>query len=441
MQEDDKILKVVMRVLMSILVIVFITIIIKFFAKNVLIDIMHIDNNFLRKIAGETESNTHSSVDIDWQEEYPYEENNSKANAEEKNIVSKYLNTINNLKNQIKNYSSEYLYNYEKIVEIAKLYENIINWDLITLTDNNTPIEIGEEIWSEVRSKESYTDISNNIIEFNVFLKKSEIELLYVQAPAKIENTTSGGTLNTIKDYLKENTDNFIDSLEKNNINVLDLREKMKDDGLDYKDAFFRTDHHWTPKTGIWATNQIAIKMNDLWNMNINDDLYDIENYDTQRFEKIYLGSQGRRVTLAKAKPEDFDIIFPIFETNISIKVPNLDIDKTGDFRETLIYEDYINEDYYNAPVYSTYEYGDKAVKIIKNNLVNDNERVLVLKDSFADVVTPYLSLGLNTVYEVDLRYFNGSIKNFIEKNDITKAVMLYYSGSLYDDKGLFEYK
>ena len=181
--------------------------------------------------------------------------------------------------------------------------------------------------------------------------------------------------------------------------------------------------------------------MNDLWNMNINDDLYDIENYDTQRFEKIYLGSQGRRVTLAKAKPEDFDIIFPIFETNISIKVPNLDIDKTGDFRETLIYEDYINEDYYNAPVYSTYEYGDKAVKIIKNNLVNDNERVLVLKDSFADVVTPYLSLGLNTVYEVDLRYFNGSIKNFIEKNDITKAVMLYYSGSLYDDKGLFEYK
>lgn len=440
MHEENKILKVVTRIFMAIFVIIFVSIILKFFAKNVLIDIMHIDNEFLKKFAEASNFNSASTVSIDWSEEYPFENSNEKI-KENTSIIDAYKNKISNLKNQIEKYSSEYLLGYEKIVEIAKGYEKALNWDLITSVDNDTPIKIGDDIWSEVRGKESYNDIKNNIVDFNDYLKEKEIGLLYVQAPAKIENITSGGTLNILKDYLKENTDNLVNSLEKNNINVLDLRKTMNEEGLDYKNVFFKTDHHWTPQIGIWATKQIANKINDLWGMNINSNIYSKENFHTKTYENIYLGSQGRRVTLAKTKPEDFDIIYPNFETNISIKVPNLEIDKTGSFRDTLLDENFISDDYYNAPVYSTYEYGDKAVKIIRNNMVKDNEKILILKDSFADVVTPYLSLGVNNIFEMDLRYFDGSVKAFIEKNNITKVIMLYYSGSLYDDKELFEYK
>lgn len=440
MQEDDKILKIVTRIFMAIFIVIFVTIVLKFFAKNILIDIMNIDNEFLKSFTEASSFNSKPKIDIDWSKEYPIENNNDEL-KENINIIEKYNEKINNIKNQIENYSSDYLIGYEKIVEIAKNYEKVIGWDLISYSDNDTPIEIGDGIWSEVRSQKNYDDIKNNIVNFNNYLKDNKIDLLYVQAPAKIENTTSGGTLNILKDYLKENTDNFINSLEENNIEVLDLREKMKEEGLDYKSSFFKTDHHWTPQTGIWATKQIANKINDLWGMKIDSNIYRKENFDTKTYENIYLGSQGRRVTLAKAKPENFDVIYPNFETNISIKIPSMEIDKTGSFREILIDENFISKDYYNATVYSTYDYGDKAVKAIKNNFVKDNEKILILKDSFADVVTPYLSLVANNIYEVDLRYFNGSIKSFIEKNNITKVIMLYYSGSLYNQKDLFEYK
>ena len=454
LEEENKILRVVTKIFVLILILICIGIFIRIFAKNVLVDRLGINNN-ITKILAYSESTEETQKEIKWDEIYPFEtENNnnldnnalqSSSDKENNNsIINKYSNVIEKIKGQLNNYSNTYLFGYEKIVEIAKAYENNINWNLIRLNDENTAIEIAEDNWSWIRGKEDFSPIANNISEFNEYLKEKDIEMLYVQAPAKIENLSNGGMLDIYKDYTKENTDKFIEMLTNNSVDVLDLRKKMNEDNINYLDAFYKTDHHWRPETGLWATRKIANHINEKWNMNIDISLYDKEKYKDERYEKAFLGSNGRNATLSKAKLEDFNIISPIFDTNLTIEIPSLDVNKTGTFREALINDSLIgSKDYYRNTTYLAYGYGNKALVHVKNNLIeNSTENILFLKDSFGIVVLPYLSLGVGNIYEIDQRSFDGSIKKKKKKNNITKVIMLYYPGSLDTmEESLFTYE
>ena len=65
MQEDDIILKIVTRILMAIFIIIYITIMIRFLAKNVLIDMMKIDNPVIQEIAEKNKRKKSKTKNID----------------------------------------------------------------------------------------------------------------------------------------------------------------------------------------------------------------------------------------------------------------------------------------------------------------------------------------------------------------------------------------
>lgn len=183
--------------------------------------------------------------------------------------------------------------------------------------------------------------------------------------------------------------------------------------------------------------------MNQNWNMNINLDIFEEEKYSDEIYKKVFLGSQGKRVTLAKTNKEDFNILMPNFETNITVEVPSIEINKTGTTRETLIDNELLdNIDSYNNSMYDAYSYGNKDLIYTKNNLIKDDEKILLLRDSFSNVVLPYLSLGVENLYSIDQRTFDGSIKQFIEKNGITKVLILYYTEPMHQRMGnMFNYE
>ena len=39
------------------------------------------------------------------------------------------------------------------------------------------------------------------------------------------------------------------------------IDEKVQEQGIDKYSLFYKTDHHWTTKSGLWACNQIADKL------------------------------------------------------------------------------------------------------------------------------------------------------------------------------------
>lgn len=442
MQEDDKILKVITRIFMAIFIVIFITIMIRFFAKNVLVDMMNIDNPVIQEIAEDGGSKKSKTINIDWNKEYPVDEK-IKKNFKKNNIINKYNNLVNNIKRQLENYSGDFLFGYEKIVELSKKYEKTINWNLVTFDDNDTPIYIDNGYWSNITKKENYNSKAQSIVDFNNYLKEKDIKLLYVQAPKKTQDF-EGEASNIYKDYSYENIDNVIKILKENDIETLDLREKIIEEQIDAKSLFYKTDHHWTPQAAIWAMRYISDEMNKRWNMNISSNLYNLNNYYTVTMVDEYFGSEGRKITLSKALPENFDIILPVFENEFIVSVPELEIkDYKGNIWNTLFDRDCLGiKDYYNSQSYDAYGYNNKALIHIKNNKITDNEKILLLADSFSGALSPYLALGVEEVYRIDLRDFNGSIKSFIDKNEITKVMMLYYPDSFSNEeaKALFEY-
>lgn len=443
--EDDKILKITTRLFMVIFIIVFITIVIRFLSKNILVDIMNVNNPFIQELAEDGGSIEKDIKKVNWKLEYP-EENEEKEiveNVEKLSATNKYTNLVSKVKNQLEKYSSEFLFGYEKFVELAKEYEKVIKWNLITTTDSDTPIYMEDGYWSEITPKEDYTDKANKIVNFNNYLKEKNIELIYVQAPKKTQDCNEG-MFKIYKDNSNENINNVISILRNNEVQLLDLREKIREDKIEPKTLFYKTDHHWTPQAAIWSMNHISKIVNENWNMNINLDLYNLNNYYNITGQSKYFGSQGRKLTLSKAKPEEFDILLPSFTTNLTVDVKELGIENNvGNVWETLFEKDCLNiEDYYKSQSYDAYGYSSKAVVHVKNNKVKDNEKILLLADSFSGALLPYFSLGIEEIYRVDLRDFDGSIKSFIEENNITKVMMLYYPDSFYNEeaKALFEY-
>ena len=403
MQKDEKVLYVATRIFIFILIIVFFSVIIKY------------------------------GID---------KYNNNIGTKEEKiESIADYLNWLDKKEQTIEDYSSKYLAGYNKIIELQEKYKSAIKWDLIRLEDGGTPVNIGNGMISEIKNKKDNSARAQKLIEFNNYLEEKGINLLYVQAPSKTDNVATGGTLNIKKDYIKENTDNFLEKLTKERVDILDLRQEIIKENLKSEEIFFKTDHHWKPKTGIWATKKVANKLNELYNFNINTDMYNITNYEIRTIPKIALGSEGKRATLAKVELEDFDIILPKFKNNLNVEIPSKNICKEGSISDTAIDWTRIKREYYNTEVYAAYGYGNPPLIKVKKDLANDSDKnILIIKDSFANVVWPYLSLAMNNTYVLDLRYYGESLKQFIAENKIDAVIMLYYPASL-EDSNMFNFE
>jgi hypothetical protein len=86
----------------------------------------------------------------------------------------------------------------------------------------------------------------------------------------------------------------------------------LDEDGLDQYAAFFKTDHHWKPETGIWANGKIMTYLQELGIIeNFNRSWRDIDNFTVAVYKNSFLGSRGQRVGKYFAGVDDISLIYP----------------------------------------------------------------------------------------------------------------------------------
>lgn len=106
----------------------------------------------------------------------------------------------------------------------------------------------------------------------------------------------------------------------------------MHESGFNHHEAFFKTDHHWKPETGLWAAGEILKILRDNYKWPVNPDLLQLKNFERVIYPKWHLGSQGKKFTLSRAEPDNISLIYPKFETSFIYEIPSLDINISGDF-------------------------------------------------------------------------------------------------------------
>jgi hypothetical protein len=424
--------KVVTRFFVCVMMFFLITVIVRIFTREVFIRKLHINNIITQTIFFDNRDLQTLPTVIDWKQLYPFSENQT---ALQNSFFDRFKSLFFKYRDGFEKYTKDYLINYTNFVEIAVHYENVLGWRL-----NDGIFEFDDGWFAGVNGNkllyhpsptpppphEEEGDISNPIdamLEFDQFLQCLNIPFLYVQSPSKISQMS---IVNDVLDFSNSNADVLLQQLSINNISYLDLREKIYEEGLDYYNLFYKTDHHWKSETGLWAAKKISEFLNTNNNFDIDTNLFDPSCYKYDVYKKQFLGSLGRRVTLARAQPEDISLIFPLFDTDVLLQIPTRNIDVRGKFEVFYRYDQVDTIDYYNLNPYAAYLYGNNPIVVINNYLSSNDKKVLFIKDSFVICVAPFFALGVKTIELLDVRYFTGSVKTFIKKSNPDMIIVMY---------------
>lgn len=229
------------------------------------------------------------------------------------------------------------------------------------------------------------------------------------------------------KNYYAENRATVNAGLRKAGISVLDLDEYIAEQGIDYKSLFFKTDHHWTPRSALWANAVLCGWLNENFGMSLDMGIFDLKNYDIQLFPKRFLGSLGKKVTLMYAEPDDFELITPAYPTDITVFSSATLETRTGAVQDTLYDLHHLTaKNIYKRNEYALYSYGDCALIDSHNNLLHDGSNMLLIHFSFADAQIPTLTQCVENLYAIDLRHFSGSLQTFIREKNPQTVILMY---------------
>lgn len=400
------------------------------FVKNICVDILDMNNSFTNFVFSDKNYFQHTEYDIDWEKLYPFDEDteNSANKSLESNILQKVENKVYSIESKVQNQYTTMTLFYNEFIYAANGIEELMNWSIVPFSEYNSVIKAEDDYLLTQYSEVDTTPLVENAKEFNDFCTKQGIPFLYINAPSK---TTEDDYISGIADFSNQNADALLKGLSDNFVDYIDIRQNIANDGLDNKKLFFKTDHHWKPKTGLYATTIIAEYLNKNYNFNIDTDKFDISQYKTVTYKGCFLGSQGKKVTLARAEAEDFNLLYPNYKTSFDLVVDDLKINETGDF--SLIYDlNYLEcDDPMENNLYSAYGYANRPLMRYKNHITNNDSKILIVKDSFANTVAPFFAMGVDSCDVIDLRYFNGSLKSYISSTKPDCVIVLYSQGSI----------
>lgn len=175
------------------------------------------------------------------------------------------------------------------------------------------------------------------------------------------------------------------------------------------EDIYFKTDHHWSLYGAYCAYASL-----------VSDPLP----YHAKSVSNSFYGSTYRKLN-GKAEPDTLEQ----FQTDNQFTV----VYDTQEVHDSLYEESHLaTED-----KYSYYLDGNHAVTQIMNQNNDQNRSVLVIKDSFANIFATLLCNHYKNTHLIDLRYYNGSIRSYIEEHEIDEVIFLYNNINFMQDKNL----
>jgi len=174
---------------------------------------------------------------------------------------------------------------------------------------------------------------------------------------------------------------------------------------------YYKTDHHWTTKGALCAYGLLTE----------GKGAYD---GGLELFSDSFLGTTYSK-TLDPRAECDSVYIAPV---KGGIKV-------TADGKEMeLYYTAAANE----KDKYKVFFGGNHAQTLIEGGADN-GKTLLVIKDSFANSLVPFLTADYETIIMIDLRYFNGSVQNIADEMDADEILFVYEASNIASENNIIK--
>ena len=190
------------------------------------------------------------------------------------------------------------------------------------------------------------------------------------------------------------------------------------------EDIYYRTDHHWTSLGAYYGYTGLATALG-YTPVPLND--YTETVRSTEFYGTVFSSSGVRWVrpdTISTYVPDD------------GITVASHTYDNKGNPVEEprqLYDTSFLSV----KDKYSMFLGGNQPLGVVKNANNPDGPRLLIIRDSYADSLVPFLTPHFSEIHLVDLRYYKLSIADYIAQNGIDQALVLYSVPNFVTDSNL----
>ncbi len=265
----------------------------------------------------------------------------------------------------------------------------------------------------------SQADLDKKINTINNFIAKLDgVEVLFALAPSsnlvngdKLPDNRPDDDIQAVLDYINGEI----------NGNIANLSTTLKEINK-VQQLYFKTDHHWNTYGAYYAYAEIMKSM--------GETAIPISEYEKVILSADFKGTMFSQGGYFNVAGEEF-----AFLQNKNPSSLVVDYGITGGVTDTLFADKYLTE----KDKYAYFLDGNHPMVTVKNENAPIDKHILIVKDSYANIMLPFLADSFSEITVVDLRFYAGSISEYVEANGVDDVVILYNIDGFQTDTGIFK--
>ncbi|MCD8048681.1 MAG: hypothetical protein LUG52_03610 [Clostridia bacterium] len=199
------------------------------------------------------------------------------------------------------------------------------------------------------------------------------------------------------------------------NITLIDTRDALKD-ANEEKAVCYKTDHHLTS----WGNYTVYKKILEELLLEAPEP----EDYTIETYSGFY-GTTYSSSGYFLAKGDDIEI----WDKGLDVSVTISDAGAEEETYDTMFFKDHLDE----LDKYPVFLDGNHSVVKIENSAAKGG-KLLILRDSYAHCLAPFLAENYSEIYLIDMRYYRSSVSQFAEENGVDSLLIVYGLDSMLTD-------
>lgn len=219
----------------------------------------------------------------------------------------------------------------------------------------------------------------------------------------------------------------YIDQVQKamKDYNFVDVRDTLMDHNEEY--IYYKTDHHWTSAGACLAY--------DAWSERTGGEVEKEDGLAKNVVSDKFRGSLYSKILDADSA---YDEIWT-YGLQKDEAFGSKDCTVTIDEKQQLdsIYDDEKLQEKDKYAYFLGGNYGQVHIQNQKAASKAKGKNILIIKDSFANSFVPFVTQDYENIYMVDLRYYNGDMKAYLQEHEITDVLVLYNVSNFISDRNI----
>ncbi len=211
--------------------------------------------------------------------------------------------------------------------------------------------------------------------------------------------------------------DAFEKATSEKNINTVDLREALIKHVDNDEYVYYKTDHHWTSDGAYYAYVELANAL--------GITPHDISEYDIQTVSEDFYGTVYAKAGASLAGADEIKLYRYSGDEQFTVSIPNGE--DVCEYKGFYSFNYLETADQYGMFIghSDTSVGGNNAVTYVTKDTDEERETLILIKDSFAHSVVPFLAQHYDLVI-LDLRYTgNETVSNVIATRNVKAVIVL----------------